>query len=107
MDTLNEKVVFRKEYDPYVKKWGYLAIFPEDKVSRPDRVTALPFHYNGDEAFFECYTEISLGYMYKQKIIHKKDPVIPKLKETVERYIVSNNPGIDDYEIIVAEKIMR
>ena len=30
---MKERVVFRKEFDPYMKIWKYLAVFPDDVAS--------------------------------------------------------------------------
>ena len=83
-DSTVEPVIFRKEYDPYSKIWGYLAIFPEDEANR-GRVGAVPFHkgYN-DKWTFEPYTEIDISYMLRKKIVHKNDPVVPELLAAIE-----------------------
>lgn len=93
-----EKVIFRHEYNPYTKEWGYLAIFPEEKASL-GRVAALPFCFNDERIVFEPYTEIDTNYMYSKKIVHKNDPVVPLLKSNIEKYYGT--------EFEVVEKIMR
>lgn len=65
------RVIFRKEYDPYKKEWGFLACFPDDE-SRNGYIQALPFYpyqHGGWER--QCYSELSLEYYYSKKIIHK------------------------------------
>ena len=68
-----KRVILRREYNPFNKRWGYLAIFPDDEAN-PGCVGAIPFYFNSfDEPIFEPYCEISLGYMYNKKIVHKNE----------------------------------
>ena len=80
-----ERVIFRKEYNPYTKKWGYLACFPDDEANR-GRIAATPFHFVDGLAVFEPYSELDFGYYYKKKIIHKEDALIGKLLDAIESY---------------------
>lgn len=93
-----EKVIFREEYNPYLKQIGYLAIFPEIEASL-GRVFALPFYYINGEPRFEPHTEIDYGYMLRKKIVHKKDVRVPRLLRDIEKY--------EETEFNVIEKIMR
>ena len=79
-----ERVIFREEYDPYRKDWGYLAIFPDDDAN-PGRVACIPFYEGVGGWRFEPYTEADLGYILRKKIIHKNDPRIPELVAAIEQ----------------------
>ena len=81
-----ERVIFRREYDPYMKEWGFLAVFPDDDCNM-GMIAATPFGFNRDgKAFFEPYTEISLPYYYGKRVVHRKDPMIGKLRKAIEGY---------------------
>lgn len=80
-----ERVIFRREYDPYMKEWGYLAAFPDDDAGR-GRIACSPFKLREDGAVFEPYTEVSFSYYYGKKIVHRKDPMMGKLRKAVEDY---------------------
>ena len=81
-----ERVIFRKEYNPVTKSWGYLAAFPDDESAR-GRIAVSPFALNPDgTAEFEPYTEVSFSYYYKNRIIHRGDSIIGKLRKAVEDY---------------------
>ena len=74
-----EPVIFRKEYDPYRKDWGYLAIFPEDEANF-GRMACVSFHKDlYDRWSFEPFTEVDTFYLLRQKIVHKNDPIVPEL----------------------------
>ena len=79
-----ERVIFRHEYDPYKKQWGYLALFPDDEA-RPGYIEGVGF-YKGlmNIWYFEPFSEISLDYMYSKQIIHKDHPIIPVLVDVIE-----------------------
>ena len=96
MDVIHaERVIFRTEYDPYMKMKKYLAVFPDDPHA-PGRIACLPFYFGnlygsyahgGEEAIFEPYCEISYGYYYKStRIIHKRDARCEALLKTVSEY---------------------
>lgn len=94
-----EKVIFRKEYDNYMKIWKYLAVFPEER-GLFGRICAVPFYFDGYwKAWFEPFCEMDCCYYYKStKIIHKNDAIIPILLSALkERY---------EEEYRVMEKIM-
>lgn len=81
-----ERVIFKREYNPYTKEWGFLAAFPDDECNR-GTIAATPFGFNRDgKPFFEPYTEIALSYYYGRKIVHRKDPMIGRLREAIEKY---------------------
>lgn len=80
-----ERVIFREEYDPYKKQWGYLAIFPDDEAN-PGRVGCVGFSQGYDEWVFEPYGEADIRYVLSKKIIHKNDPRIPDLLDALESY---------------------
>ena len=79
-----ERVIFRKEYNPYTKKWGYLACFPDDEANA-GYIVSVPMYFFGDMAIFENCTELSLKYYYSKKILHKADPDAWKCVDALER----------------------
>lgn len=93
-----EWIIFRHEYDPYMKIWGYLAIFPDDPANN-GKVACVRFYQNGDSWWKESFGEASYSYLYKCKIIHKNDPIIPELLKVIEDYYGGS------YEVV--EKIIR
>ena len=93
-----EKVIFREEYNPYLKQTGYLAIFPEIEANI-GRVFALPFYYINGVPTFEPHTEIDYSYMLRKKIIHKNDTRVTKLLRDIEKF--------EGNEFKVVEKIIR
>ena len=81
-----ERVIFRKEYNPFTKGFDYLAAFPDDEAGR-GRIAVSPFALKTDgTAVFEPYTEVSFSYYYKNRIIHRGDSIIGKLRKAVEDY---------------------
>ena len=81
-----EKVIFRREYNPYMKQWQYLACFPEEQAN-PGRIAAVSFYFDGhNKAHFEPFCEIDRLYYLKTRIIHKKDTVISEVLSAIENY---------------------
>ena len=81
-----ERVIFKREYNPYTQEWGFLAAFPDDECNR-GMIAVEPFGFNRDgKAFFEPYTEVSLSYYYGKKVVRRKDKEISKLREAIEKY---------------------
>lgn len=84
--TNMERVILRREKNPYTKEMGYLAIFPDDKAN-PGKVGAIAFSFNRyGQTEFEPYCEIDLGYMYHQKIIHKNENDVKECIEALNKY---------------------
>lgn len=81
-----ERVIFRKEYDPYRKIWGFLACFPDDDANL-GRINAIPF-YEGMYGRWESYgyTEISTEYFLTKKIIHKGTEEAKKCLEILQSF---------------------
>ena len=76
-----ERVIFRREYNPYKKTWDYLAVFP-DYTNRDGTVDCLPFYIDGrGVAWFECWCSADISYLHsnRTKIVHKNDEEIPHL----------------------------
>ena len=81
-----ERVIFRKQYNPYTKEWGFLAAFPDDDCS-VGMISGVSFTFDRDgKAVFEPYTDYSLPYYYAKKIVRRKDPMMGKLRKAVEDY---------------------
>lgn len=81
-----ERVIFRREYNPYTKEWGFLAAFPDDECNM-GMIACTPFGFNRDgRPYFEPYTEVSLSYYYGKKIVHRRDQTIGRLRKAIEDY---------------------
>lgn len=82
-----ERVIFRIEYDPYMNKNKYLAIFPDD-VANYGRCVVVPLYQNGysDAWWRENATEADWSYIYSKKIVHKNDSIIPELVEALKKF---------------------
>lgn len=105
MKDNREKVIFRREYEPYMKQWQYLACFPDDPAEYPGAyINGIPFYFTSENHWIrEPYTGMSYGYYMKTKIIHKNDPIIPMLLKALESMgIQDDNAGFK-----VVEKKMR
>ena len=92
-----ERVIFRRTFDPYEKRWKYMCIFPDDPAA-PGRVAYVDIWLDGSW-YHDCYDEADLRCVYKQIIIHKNDPTVPALVEVLKRFYGG------DYE--VCEKMTR
>lgn len=81
-----ERVIFRTEYDPYMKMEKYLAVFPDDPAN-PGRVAFTPLYFNSHGVTFEPYGEMDLSYYYKKtKIVHKKETVVAPLLTALNQF---------------------
>ena len=79
------KVIFREEYDRETKEYTYLACFPS-ALTKAGYILAFPFRFTDNgEIISGGHEEICLEYFYQQKIIHKNDPFIPKLRSALSR----------------------
>ena len=95
---MKEKVVFRKEYDPYMKIWKYLAVFPDD-IARRGMYMAVPIWKINGQPWRENAVEISASYYLRTKVVHKNDPIVNELVEILKFFYGG--------EYRVMEKIMR
>lgn len=102
MKDERERVIFRREYDPYMEMWKYLCIFPDDPAN-PGMVSCLSMykevHYGTNKWIYEPLSEANIFYIYKQKIVHKNDPIIPELVQVLK--------DIYGGEYRVMEKVVR
>lgn len=101
------KVIIRREYDPYMKMWKYLAAFPEDR-DRLGNIMCLPFYFSrdGKNTIFECHDYVCMGYYYKTKIVHAKTDEAEKCRAAIEHYY-NHDPYDDPVHLRLVEKIMR
>lgn len=101
-----EKMIVRREYDPYRKEWGFLAVYPKDPAC-PGRLAALPLYFTKDGgAIFEPHCEIDYGYYYgKTKLVKAKSEDAIRVREAVERYY-NSNPNNEPCHFRLMEKIM-
>ena len=95
-----ERVIFRKSYHPFYETVSYIAIFPDDPEFI-DRVGILEFCFKYDTIYFEPYGIADINYLYTQKIVHKNDPVIPKLLAALKQHYGK------EYEFRVCEKLIN
>ena len=108
--SVKEKVIFRREYDPYQKAWNYFACFPDDeKETWWSYVGCIPFYLkdenNPDSWVKEPYTSVSCNYYYKTKIIHKSDPIVPTLIAALDSMWLHRDCDYDGWKVV--EKIIR
>lgn len=80
-----ERVIFRREYDPYTKEWGFLAAFPDDDAGH-GLIAAVPFKIREGKPVFENYGEIALPYYYKKKLVRRNTPDANLCRAAVEGY---------------------
>lgn len=81
---MKERVVFRKEFDPYMKMWKYLAVFPDD-VASIGMWMAVPIWKVNNHPWRESAGEVSWDYYYNMtKVVHKKDPIVEELVEILK-----------------------
>ena len=88
-----------------MKKWQYLACFPDDTPEyNSSYINGIPFYFTDDGSWIrEPYTGMSYGYYLKTKIIHKNDPIIPTLVKALESMCLQD----DNTGFKVVEKKMR
>ena len=94
-----DRVIFRTEYNPYIKTTAYIAVFPDDEANA-GHYGAVSFHFDGKKAVFEPYGEISHDYYLKKTAtVHRSSAVIPSLLNAIqERY---------DMPFRVMDKVLR
>lgn len=99
-----ERVIFRREYNPYRKEWGFLACFP-DMSALPGNIGVTSFTPDS-YGRWECWggTEVSLDYYYSKKIIHKGTEEAEKCLEILKYFYPEDEEG---YVYEVCEKIMH
>ena len=98
MKIAKEKVIFRREYDQYLKKWGYLAGFPNDEANR-GRISVLPFKILDDGTVIRgSNDEADKFYFTKLKLVHKGT-------EEAEQCMKALKSIFPNEEFVVGEKI--
>ena len=94
-----QKVIIRREYDPYTKRWGYIAGFPNDSVNK-GRIACTSFKiYEDGKAVFEPYDEVDKFYFLSKKIVHKGTEEAEKCLKVLEEYW--------EEKFVVVEKIVK
>lgn len=93
MKDNREKVIIRREYDPYMKIWKYLCIFPE--LYEGNGLWGCVSIWKDSHGYWwhEPYTAGAVSYFYKCRIVHKNTPeaaeVVNGLKELYgDEYVV-------------------
>lgn len=77
-----ERVIFRREWNPYWKQWNYLACFPDDEACY-GRLCMVPIWFNNDIPWHGAYGEMSWEYYYETKPVRKKE------KELVNKLVTA------------------
>ena len=92
-----ERVIFRREYDTYMKMWKVLCVFP-DSEANPGRIECQSMYFDGHgTAWFEPFTECTIPYYWSTKPLKDKE-LAEKCKAELEtRY---------DCKFRVMQKIM-
>lgn len=81
-----ERVVFRRDYDPYMEMEKYLAVFPDDPHN-VGKLAFVAFYFNGDRAVFEPYGEMCFDYYYgKTKRIRGRSDEALRCLHAIEQY---------------------
>ena len=80
-----ERVVFRRDYDPYMKTEKYLAVFPDDPHN-VGRLAFVSFYFNDDRAVFEPYGEMSLDYYRKTIRVRRQSDEELRCLQAIEKY---------------------
>lgn len=79
-----ERVIFRREYNPYTKEWGFLAAFPDDECNR-GMISGISFKFGADgKPVFEPYTDYALPYYYGRKLVRRNTPDAARCRAAVE-----------------------
>ena len=104
-----ERVIFRRERDPYTKKWNYIACFPDDPAYVYwSFIGGIPFYLKDENDptswVREPYASMAYGYYIKTKIIHKNDPIIPVLVAALESMELQDDPDCNYCGYQVVEK---
>lgn len=103
-ETVKEKVIFRREYDPYMKVWGYVAGFPNQEANR-GRIAIVSFKLDEDGKAYSYYAdEADKFYFTKLKLVHKGTDEAEKCLDALKKMYPE-----DEYECeyFVAEKIVK
>lgn len=100
LEATKEKVIFRREYDHYLKKWGYLAGFPNDEANR-GRIAVVDFKILDDGTVIRgCFDEADVLYFTKLKLVHKNTEEAEQCMKAIKSFLPEEN-------FVVGEKITR
>jgi len=81
-----ERVVIRKDYDPYMSIEKYLAVFPDDECN-VGRYPFVSFYFNDNRPVFEPYGEMDWWYYYgKTKPVKAKSDEARECVAALEAY---------------------
>lgn len=89
-----ERVIFRKEYDPYQKRWGYLAGYPDVKA-KSGFILCLPFKAEEGNLICEPHTEVAYDYWISKKLIHKDTDEAEQLLKLIISYY-----GDEEFKVV-------
>lgn len=94
------QVIFRKEYDPYMEIWKWLAVFPTETDWRGN-MQCISFYDVQDGTMFDNHSECCPEYYHKTKTIKDKK-ILEELKSKLERYY-NSLPG-EEINLVVRLK---
>lgn len=78
-----ERVIFRRDYDPYMGIEKFLACFPDDEANLGN-IAYVPIYINGDTMCHDPYSEMPFDYYYRHKIVHKNESVVEDLVKILQ-----------------------
>ena len=94
-----ERIIIRREYDEYRRKWGYLVGFPEQKAIR-GRICVVGCYFDSFGQFVnESMSEANKDYFLRRKLVHKDTADANTVKGWLEK--------IYNEEFEVVEKIVK
>lgn len=81
-----ERVIFRKEKNPYAPGGeSFLVVFPDDEAN-PGRLGCVSFYFENGRTYYEPYGECSREYYYGTRIIHKGTEEAARCLQAIEAY---------------------
>lgn len=99
VDMSKERIIIRREYDPYRKAWGYLVGFPEQKANR-GRICVVGCYFNRfNKLVLESMSEADKFYFLNKKLVHKNTEDADAVLHGLEWYY--------EEEFEVVEKIIK
>lgn len=94
-----ERIIIRREFNPYRKKWGYLVGFPEQEANR-GKICVVGCYFDSFGTFVhEGMCEADKFYFLKRKLVHKDTADANAVKGWIEE--------IYNEEFEVVEKIVK
>ena len=95
---MENRLIIRKEYDPYMAMWKYVALYPDDDAL-PGRIVCQPFYFDANgRVISEPVCEMDYGYyICKTKHVSAKSDEVAKCLAALEE--------LHDTKFVLREKI--